>query len=72
MIRDKRDIVYDKQLELESRDYDPSEYLRVESAGMFRRGRDDTLEFNDRYYHDQWYCVSWMFVVLFVCASFTF
>ncbi|KAK3098823.1 hypothetical protein FSP39_023409 [Pinctada imbricata] len=59
LIREKRDIVYDKQLELESRDYDPSEYYRVKTSRMYRRGKfgdgDDDLVFNDKFYGDQWY-----------------
>lgn len=59
--RVKREMVYDKQLELPIRDIDPSEFYRVDKR-HFLRGMPDAdcqddshMEFNDKYYRDAWF-----------------
>ncbi|XP_048771855.2 PC3-like endoprotease variant B isoform X2 [Ostrea edulis] len=58
LIRDKREILHDKQLEMPERIFDPTEYYRAPAAHLYNRGFSSSqgVTFNDPYYKDQWYC----------------
>lgn len=58
LIREKREILYDKQLEMPERNFDPSEYFRAPTPHLYSRGfpGSEGVTFNDPYYKDQWYC----------------
>lgn len=58
LIREKREILHDKQLEMPERNFDPSEYFRAPMPHLYSRGfsGSEGVTFNDPYYKDQWYC----------------
>lgn len=58
LIREKREILHDKQLEMPERNFDPSEYFRAPTPHLYSRGfsGSEGVTFNDPYYKDQWYC----------------
>jgi hypothetical protein len=61
LIRVKREILHDKQVELPIKKIlDNSVYYRVPSARLERKDGmpAPTMNFNDPAYKDQWYCVS--------------
>ena len=63
--REKRATLYDKQMELPIRHYDPSVYQRynhdddlMQSREFSERGVSPRINFIDPFYPDQWYLVS--------------
>ncbi|XP_061176557.1 PC3-like endoprotease variant B isoform X1 [Saccostrea echinata] len=58
LIREKREILYDKQLEMPERNFDPTEFYRAPQSHLYSRDFTSTqgVSFNDPYYKDQWYC----------------
>lgn len=56
LVRVKRRIVHDKQLEMPIREIkDNSVYHRIKSARVSTRGMDNIVVFNDPYFEDMWY-----------------
>lgn len=65
LIRIKRSIVHDKQMELPIREItDNTLYHRVHVSPISTRDFEEKVEFNDPYYDDMWYLVN---VLSFFC-----
>lgn len=65
LIREKREILHDKQIELPIREItDDSVYHRVQEARLSERsgGLEYVEQFTDPKFHDQWYLVSFIVV----------